>query len=151
MEYIIPVNCFMFADTENIERFKLFFLSCMGEEKIEKDIAQMKKDNISSLIIDVRNNAGGADDAGAIIAEQFAKEDLFYLKETTYDRDSGEYIENRTLKMNAKNSIDVPIYLLVNSNCISAGEGFAYNLAKLPQVTVVGIQGTNGSCSKEKV
>lgn len=217
MEYIIPVNCFMFADTENIERFKPFFLSCMGEEKneiefidnqgnsknvtinsmgngypylyktiglflqkdgpeeaefyyhtlengsgylqvkgmgddydrirsnIEKDIAQMKKDNISSLIIDVRNNAGGADDAGAIIAEQFAKEDLFYLKETTYDSDSGEYIENRTLKMNAKNSIDVPIYLLVNSNCISAGEGFAYNLAKLPQVTVVGIQGTNGS------
>ena len=33
MEYIIPVNGFMFADTENIERFKLFFLSCMGEEK----------------------------------------------------------------------------------------------------------------------
>lgn len=217
MEYIIPVNCSMFADTENIERFKPFCLSCMGEEQIEvefldeqdnskkvildsmgngyryfyqtvglflqKDkmeeedfgyrmlengvgylkikkmgedydeirskiegfIAQMKEEQISSLIIDVRNNAGGADDAGVIIAEQFATEDLFYLKETTYDSDSGEYIENRTLRMDAKASIDVPIYLLVNSNCISAGEGFAYNMAKLPQVTVIGIQGTNGS------
>lgn len=47
--------------------------------------------------------------------------------------------------MDAKASIDVPIYLLVNSNCISAGEGVVYNMAKLPQVTVVGIQGTNGS------
>lgn len=26
-------------------------------------------------------------------------------KETTYDSDSGEYIENRTLKMNAKNTL----------------------------------------------
>lgn len=217
IEYIIPVNCCMFADVENIERFKPFCLSCMGEEKIEvefqdeqgnskkvtlesmgngypylyqtvglflqKDepeeadfyystlengvgylqvkgmgtdydgirskiegyITQMKKEKISSLIIDVRNNAGGADDAGVIIAEQFATEDLFYLKETTYDGDSGEYIENRTLRMDAKASIDVPIYLMVNSNCISAGEGFVYNMAKLPQVTVVGIQGTNGS------
>lgn len=217
MEDIIPVNCFMFADAENIERFKPFFLSCMGEEKMEvefldeqgnskdvtldsmgngysylyqtiglflkKDkpeeadfhyqtlennigylqvmgmgtdyngirskiegyIVKMKKEKISSLIIDVRNNCGGADDAGVIIAEQFAKEDLFYLKETTYDHDSKEYIENRTLRMDAKANIDIPIYLLVNSNCISAGEGFAYNMAKLPQVTVVGIQGTNGS------
>lgn len=217
MEYIIPVNCCMFADSENIERFKPFCLSCMGEEqmevefqdeqgnrrnvtldsmgngypylyqtiglflqkdepeeadfyyhvlengvgylqvkgmgddydgirsKIERYIAQMKKEQISSLIIDVRNNAGGADDAGVIIAEQFSTEDLFYLKETVYDGDSRVYIENRTLRMDAKASIDVPIYLLVNSNCISAGEGFAYNMAKLPQVTVVGIQGTNGS------
>lgn len=217
MEDIIPVNCFMFADAENIERFKPFFLSCTGEEKmqvefldqqgnskdvtldsmgngysylyqtiglflkkdkpeeadfhyqtlennigylqvmgmgtdydgirskIEGYIAKMKEEKISSLIIDVRNNSGGADDAGVIIAEQFAKEDLFYLKETTYDHDSREYIENRTLRMDAKANIDIPIYLLVNSNCISAGEGFAYNMAKLPQVTVVGIQGTNGS------
>ena len=215
--YIIPVNCFMFADAENIERFKPFFLSCMGGEQInvsfidkqgtvqnvtldsmgngypylyktiglflqkeartgedlvyctlgngvgylqvcgmgvEYDeiraqvagyISQMKQDKITSLIIDVRNNEGGADEAGIIIAEQFAKEDMFYLKETTYDVASGKYVENRTLQMKAKAGIDVPIYLLVNSNCISAGEGFAYNMAKLPQVTVVGIQGTNGS------
>ena len=221
MEYIIPVNCFMFADIENIERFKPFFLSCMGEEQMEVEffdeqgntknvtltsmgngypylyrtigaflqkeadtsineesllfyctlengigylqitgmlnnydeiradmeryIAQMKEDEISSLIVDVRNNEGGEDEIGAIIAEQFATEDLFYLEETTYDVTSGEYIENRTLKMDAKAAIDVPIYLMVNSECISAGEGFAYNMAKLPQVTVVGIQGTNGS------
>ena len=217
MKKIIPVNCFMFADVENIERFKPIFLSCMGGKKmeieflnekgkrkvvtlnsmgngypylyktvglflqkdseeeaefyyntfknnigylqvkgmgtdydrirsrIEKYIAQMKKDKISSLIVDVRNNAGGADETGVILAEQFAKEDLFYLKETTYDGDSGKYVENRVLKIDAKNRIDVPIYLLVNSNCISAGEGFAYNMAKLSNVTVVGIQGTNGS------
>ena len=221
MEYIIPVNCFMFADIENIERFKPFFLSCMGEEQMEVEffdeqgntknvtltsmgngypylyrtigaflqkeadtsineesllfyctlengigylqitgmlnnydeiradmeryIAQMKEDEISSLIVDVRNNEGGEDETGAIIAEQFATEDLFYLEETTYDVTSGEYIENRTLRMDAKAAIDVPIYLMVNSECISAGEGFAYNMAKLPQVTVVGIQGTNGS------
>lgn len=217
IESIIPVHCYMFADTENIERFKPFILSCMGEEKVEVEfvkedgqiqevtletmgngysylyhtiglflqedspeeadfyyntlaektgylqvkgmgvdfeairskiegyIAQMKEDQISSLIIDVRNNAGGEDQAGAILAEQFATEDMFYLKETIYDKESGQYQEKRTLRMEGKSAIDVPIYLLVNSNCISAGEGFAYNLAKLPQVTVVGIQGTNGS------
>lgn len=217
MENLIPVNCCMFADSDNIERMKPFFLSCMGDEQMEvtfvdehgniknatlesmgngykylyqtiglflqkeaietedityctlknsigylkvsgmgadydeirsqiKDyIIQMKQDQINSLIIDVRNNSGGADEAGVIIAEQFATEDMFYLKETTYDTVLGEYIENRTLQMDAKASIDVPVYILVNSNCISAGEGFVYNMAKLSNVTIVGIQGTNGS------
>lgn len=217
MENLIPVNCSMFADLDNIERMKPFFLSCMGDEQMEvtfvdehgniknatlesmgngykylyqtiglflqkeaaetedityctlknsigylkvremgadydeirsqiKDyIIQMKQDQINSLIIDVRNNSGGADEAGVIIAEQFATEDMFYLKETTYDAALGEYIENRTLQMDAKASIDVPVYILVNSNCISAGEGFVYNMAKLSNVTIVGIQGTNGS------
>ena len=130
----------MFADTENIERFKPFCLSCMGEKQIEAEfldeqkkrksvtlasmgngykylyntiglflqkdktkeadisydtlenhvgylqikamgddydgirseiegyIAEMKKEQISSLIIDVRNNEGGEDDAGVVIA-----------------------------------------------------------------------------------
>lgn len=113
--------------------------------QIKDYIIQMKQDQINSLIIDVRNNSGGADEAGVIIAEQFATEDMFYLKETTYDAALGEYIENRTLQMDAKASIDVPVYILVNSNCISAGEGFVYNMAKLSNVTIVGIQGTNGS------
>ena len=140
MKYIIPVNCSRFADTENIERFKPFCLSCMGEKQIEAEfldeqkkrksvtlasmgngykylyntiglflqkdktkeadisydtlenhvgylqikamgddydgirseiegyIAEMKKEQISSLIIDVRNNEGGEDDAGVVIA-----------------------------------------------------------------------------------
>lgn len=215
LKYIIPVNCSMFADKENIERFKPFFLACMGDEKnevefidekgnvkketlntsgngyeylyhtigmflqkdkvedlsyatldenvgylvikgmggdfnqiqadIERYIVQMKKDHITTLIVDVRNNVGGEDYAGKIIAEHFSKENLFYLKETIYDKETKEYQEIKTLQMDAKSSIDVPIYLLVNSDCISAGEGFAYNMAKLPQVTVVGMTGTNGS------
>lgn len=217
MEYIIAVGCSGFADKENIERFKPFFLSCMGEEQLELEfideqgnkkeatlstmgngyeylyrtigvflqketlsehdltyrtlengvgylqinsmeddferirsqiedyIVQMKQEKISALIIDVRNNSGGEDEAGRILAEQFATEDSCYLKETTYDASSGEYVEKRTMRMDAKAAIDVPVYLLVNSNCISAGEGFVYNMEKLDQVTVVGIQGTNGS------
>lgn len=217
MENLIAVNCSRFADSDNIERMKPIFLSCMGEEQISVEfqdeqgnakevtlqsmgngykylyqtiglflqkqalceealtyrllengvgylqvrvmmedydevrsqlegyIEQMKSDQITSLIIDVRNNGGGSDETGAVIAEQFAKEDMFYLKETTYDVTSGEYIEKKTLRMNAKASIDVPVYILVNSNCISAGEGFVYNMTKLPNVIVVGIQGTNGS------
>lgn len=217
MKNLIAINCSKFADSDNIERIKPFFLSCMGEEQtavtfqdeqgnvkevilqsmgngykylyetiglflqkqalsqealtycllengvgylqirameenydavrsqMEGYIAQMKQDQITSLIIDVRNNGGGADETGAVIAEQFAKEDIFYLKETTYDVALGEYVERKTLRMNAKAGIDIPVYILVNCNCISAGEGFVYNMAKLPQVTIVGIQGTNGS------
>lgn len=217
MDSIIPVNCFAFADSENIERFKPFFLSCQGDDEVKvqyldeggnvkepvlsscgngyeylyttiksflqksalkneelsyvtlddgigylqvnamgadydnirntigKFIDNMKSDNISSLIIDVRNNQGGADDAGVIITEQFAKEDMPYLCESTYDPETKDYVKGRQLSVDAEGSIDIPIYLLVNSNCISAGEGFAYNMAKLDNVTVVGIQGTNGS------
>lgn len=35
LKSMILVNCSMFADIDNIERFKPFFLSCMGEEQIE--------------------------------------------------------------------------------------------------------------------
>lgn len=106
---------------------------------------QMKNDHITSLIIDMRNNSGGEDKAGALLTEYFAKNDFCYLIETAYDPKNKQYIEHTRIDVKARNEIALPVMLLVNSDCISAGEGFVYNMAKLSQVTVVGMTGTNGS------
>lgn len=215
---LLPINCFMFAHKENIERFQPFYVACSGEKKVEvtflneqnvekmvtldsmgngyeylyktigkflqkktvvstqnisyktmvnrigylqitemgsdyddikvqmkKYVGQMKTDAIKYLVIDVRNNCGGVDKAGAIITGQFASEDMLYLKETIYNVEKAQYKVNSTITVEAEKQIDIPIIILVNSQCISAGEGFVYNMGKLKQVTIAGITGTNGS------
>lgn len=101
--------------------------------------------HVEHVLIDVRNNAGGADELGAIATSYFAEEDMLYLKESHFEQESRTYVVDSKITVQARNKISLPVTLLINSQCISAGEGFVYNMAKLPQVTVVGMSGTNGS------
>lgn len=91
---------------------------------------QLKKQNIESLIIDLRNNGGGLVSEALDIADYIIDKGNTLL--ITVDKDNKEKIE----KSNSKPIIEMPIIILVNENTASASEILAgalkdYNKAKI--------------------
>lgn len=116
-----------------------------NEERMDEICEQIRRQNVKRIVIDMRNNCGGDDEMAAVIMGYFTNEDLFYLEENTYNQKTKEYTKKRTIQVKGNGQIELPVKLLVNAQCISAGEGFVYNMAKLEKVQVVGMTGTNGS------
>ena len=115
------------------------------EEEIGQMVEEMKESEPEFLLLDLRNNSGGFDDRGAELLSYFVDEDMTYLVENTYSFETGEYTPQRTITVQAKGEIHLPVILLVNSQCVSAGEAFVYHMSGLSNVTVVGANPTNGS------
>ena len=116
--------------------------------KVMDDIAVMSEESgVDKILVDMRNNRGGFDDNGAEVLSYFIEEDMVYLKESTYNPDTDSYVVERVIEVKAKKAFDADIVVLINSQCMSAGEGFVYRMSELDNVTVLGISGTNGSMS----
>ena len=114
--------------------------------KIESDLKTLAEKGGKNLIIDLRQNGGGEDTFGAKLKGFFTDKEDFYLTETE--------LNGKTRELEAENTICVTpnpmgfkgqIILLVNTGSASAAEGFAYNMAELPNVSIAGMMGTNGS------
>lgn len=102
------------------------------------------------LIIDLRGNEGGADILGAMMVSCLTRDSWLYTQ-NVYQNDDGEWInEDDPFAVSMIESEGDPLFegdilVLVDSNTVSAGEGFAYHLQKLPNVRVIGTTRTNGS------
>ncbi len=90
------------------------------------------------LILDLRQNSGGADQVGRLIAERFVSARLPYISVT--NRRGVEFSEKHMLYMEPKNKTTFtgPMVILVNSRTLSAAENFVMAVRELPHVTVVG-------------
>lgn len=92
----------------------------------------LDKKDISSLIIDVRNNGGGIVDEALDILEYILDKDSIMM--ITVNKNNEEEIEKAT-----KNpSITLPIVVLVNENTASASEIFASALQENNKATIIG-------------
>ena len=106
--------------------------------------AEMEQKDSLFLLLDLRNNSGGYDDRGAELLSYFTGEDIFYLSENRYQKETG-YTHERDIWVKGKGMFDLPVIILVNSQTVSAGEAFSYRMQELPNVTVIGASRTNGS------
>lgn len=106
-------------DEDTAERFK---------EKFE----ELQEQNISSLIIDLRNNGGGIVEEATTIANYIADKGSTLL--ITTDKDGNEEITTAE----EDPIIDMPIVILVNENSASASEILAGALKDLEKATLVG-------------
>ena len=103
---------------------------CAKEFKEHYD--ELDKKDISSLIIDVRNNGGGIVDEALDILEYILDKDSVMM--ITVNKNNEEEIEKTT-----KNpSIKLPIVVLVNENTASASEIFASALKENNKATIIG-------------
>lgn len=93
---------------------------------------QLKKQNIESLIIDLRNNGGGLVSEALDIADYIIDKGNTLL--ITVDKDNKEKIE----KANSKPIIEMPIIILVNENTASASEILAGALKDYDKAKIVG-------------
>lgn len=112
-------------------------------EYYAKLIGELKAEGMEYLIIDIRNNGGGYDSvAGALTSlftdekkpmVSFGYEDAngYYSKENLYIFPDGRYK-------------DLPVAVLTNADCMSAGDGMAAFLKDCDNVTLMGITSSAG-------
>lgn len=122
---------------ENIGYLKISSFDQGSGSEVTKKVEELKKKNIKSLIIDLRNNGGGIVDEAIEIADLFTNKDSTLL--ITKDKHGNENIS----KAKKDKVIEVPIIVLTNENTASASEILAgalkdNNVAKIVGTTTFG-------------
>ena len=103
-----------------------------GEEFLKK-YNELKEQNITSLIIDLRNNPGGIVTEALDIAEYMVDKDALLLITTDKNNNKEEYRSEANGKV-----IDVPVVILVNENSASATEILAGALKDNNAARIIG-------------
>lgn len=110
--------------------------------------------NTRGIILDLRNNLGGLDEMAADILGSFYPEKTFYEYQNAYNPATGEReiitadaeagTEALYIKP-AQRCYSGPIIALLNTRCVSSGEGIAMGIRNLPNGDTLGFYATNGS------
>lgn len=100
--------------------------------KFKENYDKLKKKNIKSLVIDLRNNGGGIVDEALEILDSVLDKDSIML--ITANKKGEEKIE----KAKKKPTIEVPIVVLVNENTASSSEIFAAALKENNKAKIIG-------------
>lgn len=114
----------------NIGYIKIDGFESVTYDQYKKVYDNLRKQNIKSLVIDLRNNPGGLLDIVSKIADDIIPEGVI-----TYTEDkkgNKEYIKS------AKGEIDIPVAVLVNENSASAAELLTAAIKDTGKGTVVG-------------
>ena len=85
-------------------------------KEFKQNWEDLKSKNVSSLIIDLRNNGGGIVDEAIQIADMMTKKDQILLITT------GKNQDEKTEKAKNDKEIEIPIVFLINENTASASE-----------------------------
>lgn len=134
-------------ETENGLQDTLGYLS--GEHEWAKEMFREKLRNLKSqgmeyLVIDLRNNVGGYDVIGYALCDLLTDKEWYC--QGLGARKDGKYISKCNQSINGDGEFaDLKVVALTNYNCVSAGDGTALLLSKLPNVTLAGITEPNGS------
>ena len=107
--------------------------------------------NTDAMIVDLRQNGGGAPESVAFLASWFFGEEPVHLN-SLYNRpnDETEHFWTRR-ELPGPRYLDKPVYLLTSSRTFSAAEEFAYDLQCLGRATVVGETSGGGANPGEQV
>ncbi|MEX2461331.1 MAG: S41 family peptidase [Paenibacillaceae bacterium] len=112
---------------------QLTSFSSDADELFAAQLKELRKKQIHSLIIDLRNNGGGLLDTASNIAKLFIKEGVLIH---TNDRNHVD----TPVKLQGGASVDFPVYVLVNENSASASEVLTGALQDYKIATVIGTQ-----------
>ena len=100
------------------------------EEQFKSALADLKKQGMKSLIVDVRSNPGGLINAASNILDQILPEGTVVYTEDKYGKRE-DYTSD-------SNCLDCPIAVLVNENSASASEIFAGAIKDYNYGTLIG-------------
>ncbi len=124
--------------------------------QLEKEVVALKESGVKNIIFDLRSNTGGdpffVQSVAGIFAPEGENVNVYTAKineETAkFDRGAdGKYEIADKLTYEGKDLWhDGNIILLVNAECISAGDDMAHVMGEYPNVKVMGITRTNSSC-----
>lgn len=110
---------------------KIYSFSTEADERFAQTLAEWSKTGIQSLVIDLRDNPGGLLETARNIAKQFIKQGVLIH---TKDRDQND----EPVPITNGNTVNYPVYVLVNENSASASEVLAGALQDYKAATVIG-------------
>src|SRR5437016_2041085 len=88
------------------------------DDELRESIANLKKDGMRQIILDLRNNPGGLLDQAIDVASEFLPRDNAIVSV----KGRSEYHEPAVYKSNGSDPEDVPLVVLINRNTASASE-----------------------------
>ena len=106
-------------------------------------IENLEDKGMKYLVIDIRNNGGGYDSVAGALASLFADKKS-HMVSFGYEDAKGYHIAESQYIFPDGRYADIPVVVLVNSNCMSAGDGMAKFLGDCPNVTLMGITASSG-------
>src|SRR5438067_1406378 len=89
-----------------------------SDDELRESIANLKKDGMRQLILDLRNNPGGLLDQAIDVASEFLPRDKVIVSV----KGRSEYHEAAVYKSNGSDPEDLPLVVLINRNTASASE-----------------------------
>lgn len=121
---------------DNIGYIKLTQFQETTTNELKNELDKLKKEGVTSLILDLRNNPGGLLNVAVEVSEQFLPQNklVVYIK----DR-SGKRAEYYTEKTNPYYT-ELPMVVLVNHGSASASEIVAGALKDWNRAIIIGIQ-----------
>lgn len=106
-------------------------------------IQDLENQGMEYLIIDIRSNNGGYDCVAGALASLFTDEKR-HMVSFGYEDDNGYHIcESQYIFPDGRYK-DLPVVVLVNSRCMSAGDGMAMFLGDCDNVTLMGFTASSG-------
>lgn len=106
-------------------------------------IEELKAQGMEYLVIDIRNNGGGYDCCAGALASLFTDEKR-HMVSFGYEDSDGYHIKEDQYIFPDGRYKDPPVAVLVNSGCVSAGDGAAKFLADCQNVTLMDITASGG-------
>ena len=106
-------------------------------------IENLENKGMNYLVIDIRNNGGGYDSVAGALASLFADKKS-HMVSFGYEDAQGYHVAESQYIFPDGRYADIPVVVLVNSNCMSAGDGMAKFLGDCPNVTLMGITASSG-------
>ena len=117
---------------DNIGYIKFTSFDETTAEDFKTSYEQLARQNIQSLIIDLRNNGGGLVDQAVDIADYFLEKGQVVIYEVDKNgNEEAEMSENDPI-------INIPVVILTNENTASASEILAGSLKDYGKATIVG-------------
>lgn len=121
---------------ENIGYIRLVEFRETTQGNFDKALADLKKQNIDALILDLRNNPGGLLDAAVRVSEKFVEKDKMIVY--TKGRDPSQNMEFKSKE--AAPDLNLPMVILVNDGSASGSEIVAGALQDYKRAVIVGIK-----------
>jgi len=112
-------------------------------ELYAKKIEELKSQGMEYLVIDIRNNGGGYDCCAGALVSLFTDKKR-HMVSFGYEDEKGYHVKEELYIYPDGRYKNLPVVAVVNSGCVSAGDGLAKYLSDCDNVTLMGITSSAG-------
>ena len=115
----------------------------VAREKFRTSLRELKKQGMTKLVIDIRNNAGGYEEVSTALASLFTKEKMYAFSLGIKKQKNLTSIVDRYVLADGEFS-DIEVLVLTGMRCGSAGDGMVLYLSRIKGITIAGLTNPAG-------